>query len=541
MKLVVKQFLRSLKERGELDVIIPDLLSSMGLHVYSVPLTPGVRQYGVDVAAYGSIDGGVPSVYLFSIKAGDLTRSEWNTGIQALRPSLDEILDVYIRSHIPSAYTDSPIVICPCVGGALLEQVQPTVFGYCNKVTTESIRFEIWDGDKLAPYIVTHMLSERLLSEPARSDFQKTLAMINTPEIALGYFACLLESGLQLQTLKMVLWILFSWSQAEDNYDVAFKASERALLREWVAILSQGSPRKTTLKEFDSLLDIFFHISDAYIQKYLPFTKKHYCVSAAVNSSSYVDVNLQLFQLLGKLSSICMWNSWRIRKGQTISYDYSTVMSDLIENNPALQYPLIESQVVDMVLALVALQAEPVKKTKALIEVCLKGIIWRNVKHSKYLISDIPYPSLLRHPSKRTQEDFEEHTDVDTVIPYLGFFLHKMGLDDSFQDFEPVLQAKCAHVFFQILSCGRPLNEVEFFSSAQGASKQVSAYVFEKERPFLDNLKRVTGWSEEHQEFVKSVTADLDYLPLFVLASRQYRIPLPLQILQLLLDKKTST
>lgn len=258
MKLVIKQFLKGLKERGELDVIIPDLLSSMGLHVYSVPLKPGVRQYGVDVAAFGQIDGGVPSVYLFSIKAGDLTRSDWDSGKQALRPSLNEIVDVYIRSHVPSEYTDLPIVVCPCVGGVLREEVQPPVFGYCDTATTNSIRFEVWDGDRIAQYIVSYMFSERLLFEPARSDFQKILAMIHTPEIALGYFTSVLESGLQIQTLKMILWILYSWSKAEDNYEVAFQAAERALLKEWVVILSHGSSGKKATEEFDLLLDIYF-------------------------------------------------------------------------------------------------------------------------------------------------------------------------------------------------------------------------------------------------------------------------------------------
>lgn len=540
MKLVVKQFLRGLKERGVLDVIIPDLLSSMGLHVYSVPLTSGIRQYGVDVAAFGSLDGGVPSVYLFSIKAGDLSRSDWDIGLQSLRPSLNEILDVYIRSLIPSEYVGSPIVVCPCVGGGLREEVQSSVYGYCERMATGTIRFELWDGDKLAQHIVTYMLSERLLFEPARNDFQKTLAMLNTPEIALGYYASVLESGLHIQTLKMTLWIIYSWSQTEDTYEVAFLAAERAVLKEWVRILSQGDPSKKALKEFDLLLDIFFCISDAYMQKYLPFTKKYFCLSAGVRSDSYVDINLQLFQLLGKLSSICMWNSWREKREEVITYDYSTVIRELIENNPALLYPLVESQMVDLVLAMIALQRGSAEKTKDLIETWLHGIFWRNGKQSKYLIADIPYPSLLRHPSERSQTYFEEHTDVDAVIPYLGFFLHSMGCSDLFQDLELLLREKYTHVFFQILCCGRPLEEVEYFSSSQGASNQVSAYVFQKGRPFLDNLTIIADWSEKHQDFAKSFTFEADYLPFFATASRQFRIPLPLQVVQLFLGVKDS-
>jgi hypothetical protein len=50
VKLIIKEYLSSLRERGELDAILPDLLSQMGLNVYSRP-GRGTRQDGVDVGA----------------------------------------------------------------------------------------------------------------------------------------------------------------------------------------------------------------------------------------------------------------------------------------------------------------------------------------------------------------------------------------------------------------------------------------------------------------------------------------------------------
>ena len=72
MKLIIRHYLASLKERGELDAILPDLLSELGLNVYSRP-GRGTRQDGVDVAAVGKLEGDdADKVYLFSIKAGAL-------------------------------------------------------------------------------------------------------------------------------------------------------------------------------------------------------------------------------------------------------------------------------------------------------------------------------------------------------------------------------------------------------------------------------------------------------------------------------------
>ena len=73
MRLIIRQYIAGLKERNELDAVMPDLLSQMGMVVYSRPAR-GTRQDGVDVAAVGSLNGGPEKVYLFSIKAGDLSR-----------------------------------------------------------------------------------------------------------------------------------------------------------------------------------------------------------------------------------------------------------------------------------------------------------------------------------------------------------------------------------------------------------------------------------------------------------------------------------
>lgn len=102
MKLIIKQYLSSLKERSELDVILPSLLSQMGLNVFARPIR-GTNEYGVDIAAVGKINQDKECVYLFSVKSGNLTRSTWHSGAtdQTLRPSLESILDSYIPHRLP--------------------------------------------------------------------------------------------------------------------------------------------------------------------------------------------------------------------------------------------------------------------------------------------------------------------------------------------------------------------------------------------------------------------------------------------------------
>ncbi len=101
MNPIVREFFRGLKERDELDVILPEMLTAMGFEVLSRPMV-GTRQYGADIAAVGDDTDGVRKLFLFSVKRGDLNRTEWNgASDQALRPSLDEIKDAYLNGVAP--------------------------------------------------------------------------------------------------------------------------------------------------------------------------------------------------------------------------------------------------------------------------------------------------------------------------------------------------------------------------------------------------------------------------------------------------------
>ena len=129
MKLILREYLASLREREELDAILPDLLSELGYTVLSRP-GRGTAQHGVDVAAVSPPVKGKRKLYLFSVKKGDLSRNEWNgSSLQALRPSLDEILDVYIPTKIPPEYASFPVVICIVVGGEIKEQARAAISG----------------------------------------------------------------------------------------------------------------------------------------------------------------------------------------------------------------------------------------------------------------------------------------------------------------------------------------------------------------------------------------------------------------------------
>ena len=191
MKLIIREYLSMLREREELDAIIPDLLSQLGLNVFSFPQR-GTAQNGVDVAAEGYL-GEYEGVFLLSIKSGDLGRTDWDVGAQALRPSLNDILDVYIPNRLSAERQAKHIYICLCFGGNIREEVRERVESFCNRHATEHISFLQWNGDKLADLIMQGLLSESLIASKTKSLLRKSIAMLEAPETSYKYFSLFIK------------------------------------------------------------------------------------------------------------------------------------------------------------------------------------------------------------------------------------------------------------------------------------------------------------------------------------------------------------
>jgi len=150
MKLIIKEYISLLKESKELDSLIPELLLAMGHEVLSKPKI-GHRQFGVDVASKGIDEDGKEKIFLFTIKQGNITRNDWDSNAQSIRPSLNDILDVYIPSKLLDKYSDLPKKIILATGGDMEQNVEENWKGYTEGHKKENeIEFDFWGGDKLS-------------------------------------------------------------------------------------------------------------------------------------------------------------------------------------------------------------------------------------------------------------------------------------------------------------------------------------------------------------------------------------------------------
>lgn len=559
MKLILKEYLLSLRERGELDAIFPDLLSQLGLNVYSRP-GRGTRQDGVDVGAVGSLDGGPEKVYLFSIKPGDLTRKDWDSNsVQSLRPSLNEIIDAYIPNRLPAEHRGKDIVICIGIGGDVQEQVRPQLTGFTAHNTTTNITFEEWNGDKLASLIQSSFLKEDLLPKGAQSRLRKSIALLDEPETSHKHFTALIESlsaidplenGERITAIRQIsicLWILFAWAREAGNMESAYLSSELALLHGWKIIKQYtGQNGKVT----QAFITAFFSIIYAYQQicseflatNVLPHVGKLHALSSGVRPSCSLDVNLKLFDLLGRLAIEGIWAHWRAcwrsdeeveSKQRELQETWSSMsaVKTLVSNNPVLLLPVKDDQAIDIFIAVLLLTLDENNNdyVRKWIAEILKRASFAYQVHGIYPCILHSYSDLLDHPKSGDNEYRKKVTSGSILYPILALWAALLDDENTYNNIASLKQKHLQHCNYQLWYPDE-YSEAHFYANSDSHGAVLSNVCVD--RPKEEFLAQVFGECDQSTHFQELSAVKYEFWPLIVVACRHYRIPLPLQLVE---------
>lgn len=566
MKLVFREYLASLRERRELDVVLPDLLSELGFNVISRP-SVGTRQYGVDVAAVGSeLDPqtGISEekLFLFSIKQGDLTRNDWDGTTQALRGSINEITDFYIPVRIAEQYKHMKVVICLCFGGEIHEAIQDIVTQYIKIKTNERVSFQIWNGDLLAGKLTQGVLQQQLVDERLRSSFQKSVAMIDEPDIAYQHF-CNLAKGLlggedlkpqsRLTSVRQVyicLWVLFVWARAAGNLEAPYRASERVILLAWehIKVHIDAKQQKKIADDmggtFAALVDLHFQIWDEFLgKKVLPYVHVRHGISAAVNTSTSVDISLKLFETLGRIAQRGLWLLWQISGDDTVpqrclkteacdlsKFDEASKLasqiSHLISNNPSLLSPIADEQSIDIGVALTFL-AMMEKWQPFAVDYC--GHLLENYRftywtHGGYPTIDASYRNLISHPRESTETYREGQTKGSTLIPLLMAWATSRGETKRTREFAAFAKESLKHCTMQAWLPGGNSEEM-LYRGISGHGLALTDIPVTADGAAAIKMLNSEVSRDGHLMTLSAVKHG--HWPILVMACRHYRLPLP--------------
>ena len=556
MKLILQHYLASLKERDELDAILPDLLSQLGLNVFSKP-GRGTRQDGVDVAAVGRLNGEEEKVYLFSIKAGDLTRSNWNGDTsQSLRSSLKEITDSYIPHRLPSQHKGKPIVICLCFGGVVKEPVRLQVNGYIENAETEGILFEEWNGDKLAELIQDNFLREELLPSDSRSFLRKSLALIDEPEASYRHFANLLtalsptkKSGQKeivtsIRQMNLCLWIHYSWAREAGNLEATYLISELTLLHAWEVTKNVLGKKTKTDKAiqhtFRVIRQSYLNLSLFFIEKtILPFASKKHALSTSVVASCDLDVNLRLFDLLGRLAIRTIWIYSDLEKipgedagaheGIMTPLGFcSQAIKHLVTSNPALYLPVKDDQTIDLTLAIFMLLL--LRDSDEDIKVWLNELMDRAdfalKANGKYPCNIQSYSKLLEHPGQGDKY-LRENTVGSILYPMIGLFAQLISDADLFEKVRNIKNNHLNHCNFQLWFPDES-SEEHFYTNSDVHGVILPELNVDQS---MDNFAtQVFDECAHSKQFLELSSVQANFWPIVLVACRHFRLPIPIHV-----------
>lgn len=481
MKIILKEYLASLKERGDLDkAVLPNLLSEIGLRVLNTPMI-GTRQNGVDIAAVGKIKGEDKQnfLYLFVIKAGNVRRNDWDGDAQAVRAELNEAREVYLRSNVSKEHAELPVKICLCCGGELEETVLMNWAGFTTKKTTNDIQYELWDGDRLAELMMRSLLARELLDEEPRRNFQKAVAMVNEPAACYDYTRAFLSDLLleeqadqrgqllRLRQAYICLHAVTAWAVEAGNLESTYRVSELGLLLCWNAVRVNEPKKKLTKydRTLTSILNQFLKLYLTTSEMY--FTKTAYAhgstlhaLSVAVRSRESVDVNLAMFELLGRLAVCGIWTdhfSKSLSKAdpefaksfaETSAQTLDTIVS-VICSNPTLYTPIKDDHMIEIALVMyLAQQTGTVNRFLPWLEGISLKTTFALITNSQYPTCHRDYSDLLSHPVSSDQSYRDEACVGSILYPFLYLWMHYATNPTNIVEFTERLQNKipnCTH------------------------------------------------------------------------------------------------
>lgn len=552
MKLLVRQHLQGMKERGGLDVLLPQLLSEMGYEVIHHPRIGG-RQAGVDVAAVGPDPdaNGLRTLHLFVIKSGDVGRADWSGSLQAVRQSLEEVIDDYIPHRVSAQHRDLPVAVCVCMGGEIQEGIRTQWQGFVDRTKTDRIAFREWNGDRLANLILSCLLGGGLLDPEHRSHFQKAIALVSEPEDSYENFHDLLDAltkeieegprgTTRLRQMMICLWILVSNGSDAGNLDAPYRACELAMLHAWDAHrrsanapLAQREAREEVL---DNVLKLYLSVAEALvIEKIGPHASNRYALSATVRSRSALDVNLALFETMGRAALLGLWHHYlgcasegdqrvqHLRKRE----ETLNIAISMINENPTLLAPMRDDHQIEIgLLMLLSQVCGALSGVTGYLEEVAHRLAYRYGRRYHWMTHFGDYRELARHPVDRGDDYFERSTCASVLVPFVLTGLERLGAEDDLRDFCSLMRDLLSHMTQQVWAPSEETDDVIWRSGQSiGFGIHVGTFALVGDGGSLS--AEIDGIADDHGQILEMSAVRQGLVPLFLTACRHHRLPLP--------------
>lgn len=360
---IIKQYISSLKEDGELDFIFPLLLERMGYHVLSTPTqSKGQSQYGRDVVATKSVRG-VEKLYLFELKGfaakdiNDRTLTVTDGLMDSLKAS--KYTD-YCDNSIPGL-SSLPRQYVFVHNGEVEANTMPTLNGFIKKEFPEG-NFERWGLEKLTTLFSKFLFDETLLTdEQSYRLFKKTLVLLDAEgndfsalqeliDLQVAKVECERKSNPRpllsfFATMQLIADMVYYFAQESDNLYPAKFCIDTIILKTWAWILrGRRERRKRVIVHFQSLVMLQVQIYKAYLNKILPFMNLDKGLYSFESSDTeYLFYPLRCYDFLGDLLYYFILTESLVDVHVRRLEERMMILKTFIRKNSACTVPLLDT------------------------------------------------------------------------------------------------------------------------------------------------------------------------------------------------------
>lgn len=551
MKLIIKEYLSLLKESKELDSLIPELLLAMGHEVISKPQV-GVRQNGVDVASIGLDKDGEKKVFLFTIKEGDFGRNDWDNGtLQAVRPSLNEIIDSYIPKKLSE---DNKLLVKKIIlatGGDKKQEIEENWDGYIKTNSKkDEIEFDFWGGDKLALLIEEYIFNEFIIPKEQRSLFRKALALIGDIDYDLRDYYQFLDEVLfknelekesdkkilkALRLIYLSLNIVVYWSQSENNLKHGLLATERTLLNIYEFLYKNNFMKKRNLtKILNKVYEKNLQTIENYCNKIYPLIEVENGLS--FRGYDFLQESLILFEQLGILA---LYGNLYYLSASTDEDNFDYVkykeinkhLKLMIKNHKGLYNPVYDEHIIDISLALYFLELwNEIKFIDEWIYNLISHIQFAYYQGNYFPIDTNSFDDLVEC-NLGDKKDLKEYIKTSTLIPTLAFWCVKLGLIENYKYLYKISEDIYKETTLQIWFADRELEKYIYKTTASVESGYVFAPI-----KIYENISEMATIIDKLSKSEHLINLENKKMPiLYFISSRYFRMPI---LPHILIDSK---
>lgn len=544
IQLVLSHYLAGLRERNELDALLPDLLKAMGHSVLSRPQI-GVAQAGVDVVSTRENEDGTLEVFLFVIKFGDIGRNDFYGGPQSIDPSIREASNDFVRNRLPAPIKDLHKRIVLVTNGVLKQEAQAGFSALSHDVAERTLcTLELWGTDQLTPLIEKHLFDEALLLSKGKSDLRAALAGLEETETTTIRFVRFIESCFhspeddtseshptikrkflrQCAAASMGWAVLLTWGHSEGNLKPGVIAGEYLALRMWTEAVKRNLTTDEIFTErFDTVISLQVKSLLEYFEKIMPQLQSRRAVTSY--RPDRIIYSELIFEELGRLATLLI--ILQTFEGQDeLRGILKEQLIRLINEHTGCRLPVYDGQTIDLTLIFSALMGESDWNNTQSLVADITSRLYRAIKTRRYLPvdTDLLEDAVILDTSQNPQPlDFFK---TSTLIPALATTSAFLGDEETLKnlrdDICPLLENVTLERWFPDASI-ETLTGSRRATQTAGVSRAVAVFRATASEEAEASLKLFQGAADPTEFKWHGKPAEI----LVAISARIHRHPLP--------------